>query len=144
MSADIFDITFADGYVTPGRRQNKWDATVSPTADDDADDGYEVGSVWVDALAGRAWVCLDASVAVWLELGAGPVAPVIAGEEIITDGATTVFTLRQQAEPLSIAAYDPSGARVAITQSATELDIITFSAAPAAGTSLVDYTPVTD
>ena len=49
-------------------------ATVAPTATDDSSLGYAVGSRWVDVIADKEYVCLDATVgaAVWTETtGAG-------------------------------------------------------------------------
>ena len=45
-------------------------ATTAPTVNDDYDDGYLVGSRWVDLTADRAYVCLDSTVgaAVWKEI----------------------------------------------------------------------------
>lgn len=73
MSTDVFDITFADGYVTPGRRRNKLDGTTAPTANDDAGDGYEVGSFWVDTTNDIYYVCVDstATAAVWKQTSSG-------------------------------------------------------------------------
>jgi hypothetical protein len=68
---DIYDLTSASGLRTPGWRQNKWDATVAPTVNEDSGDGYEVGSVWVDVTADKAYTCVDSTVgaAVWVEGG---------------------------------------------------------------------------
>lgn len=48
---------------------SKVDATVAPAVTDDSNSSYEVGSVWIDVTADKAYVCLDASVgaAVWTE-----------------------------------------------------------------------------
>lgn len=67
----------------------------------------------------------------------------IVGEPFVGDGAQTVFYLANEAELDTVAAYNPSGARVAITQDSTLLDKITFGAAPAAGTGWIDYVPAT-
>jgi len=47
-------------------------ATTAPTVNDDADDGFGVGSWWFDVTADLVWVCIDASVgsASWLEVAA--------------------------------------------------------------------------
>jgi len=47
---------------------NKVDATVAPTATDDSDSGYEVGSLWIDTVADEAYRCADSTVdaAVWV------------------------------------------------------------------------------
>lgn len=44
-------------------------ASTAPTTGDDSDDGYAVGSRWIDTTADKEYVCLDASVgaAVWTE-----------------------------------------------------------------------------
>lgn len=41
--------------------------TTAPTVSDDSDDGYQVGSIWVDTVGIRSYICLNASVgaAVW-------------------------------------------------------------------------------
>lgn len=46
MSRDEFDLTFADGYLTPGRRKNNWLASNTPTVVHGSNFDYEVGSVW--------------------------------------------------------------------------------------------------
>lgn len=77
MSTDEYDLTISDAYRTPGRRRNNFEATVSPTVDDDeatgVGDGYEVGSVWIDTVLGEAWTCVDATsgAAVWVQGGGG-------------------------------------------------------------------------
>lgn len=52
---------------------SKLDATEAPDADNDIDEGYYPGSIWVDVSANKAYVCaenLDGG-AVWKEVGAG-------------------------------------------------------------------------
>ena len=61
------------------------------------------------------------------------------GEPFVGDGAQTVFYLANEAELDTIAAYDVNGNRVSITQDTTELDKITFGAAPGAGAGWLDY-----
>lgn len=48
-------------------------ATTAPLATDDSDDGYSVGSRWIDGTADKEYVCLDSTVgaAVWNETTAG-------------------------------------------------------------------------
>ena len=55
--------SFAAFFVPTGN----FTATVNPTADDDANDGYSVGSRWVNTTSGETWTCTDATVgaAVW-------------------------------------------------------------------------------
>ncbi len=52
---------------------NKLNGTVDPTANEDADDGYSVGSTWLNITGGKVWVCLDATAAaaVWVQNGPG-------------------------------------------------------------------------
>jgi len=48
-------------------------APLDPTMIDDADDGYRVGSRWINTLTQEEWLCLDAtpSAAVWVQTGGG-------------------------------------------------------------------------
>jgi hypothetical protein len=51
-------------------------ASADPTAEDNGDQGYAVGSLWINTTADKVWQCVDAtggspSVAVWRELSAG-------------------------------------------------------------------------
>ena len=67
--------TLLVGGTSVSATKNKYDATSAPTAGDDTNDGYSVGSMWVDVTADRFYVCVDASAgaAVWasrLELSA--------------------------------------------------------------------------
>ena len=59
--------TLLVGGTSVSATKNKYDATSAPTAGDDTNDGYSVGSVWVDVTADRFYVCVDASAgaAVW-------------------------------------------------------------------------------
>lgn len=77
----------------------------------------------------------------WIAVSSGRHAHVV-GEPFVGDGAQTVFYLANEAEPDTVAAY-VAGARTTVTQDATELDKITFAAAPAAGTHVFDYIPAT-
>ena len=49
----------------------KLDATSAPNNNDDFNDGFSVGSVWIDVSGDRAYICADASVgaAVWRQIG---------------------------------------------------------------------------
>lgn len=48
-------------------KKNEYAKTGAPTANDDSNDGYSVGSRWIDVNNDNAYICLDASVgaAVW-------------------------------------------------------------------------------
>lgn len=50
----------------------KLDATTAPTTGDDSDDGFGVGSMWLDVTGDAAYVCVDPTVdaAVWRKIGA--------------------------------------------------------------------------
>lgn len=50
---------------------HKNDATGAPTVNDDAGDGYSVGSRWIDTSADKAYECVDSTVgaAVWQQQG---------------------------------------------------------------------------
>lgn len=52
------------------RVRDKMDATTAPGATDDSAAGYAVGSKWVDTVADKAYICVDAtaSAAVWKEI----------------------------------------------------------------------------
>jgi len=51
-------------------KQHKLDATAAPTVDNDVDEGYAPGSLWIDLTNDEAYVCLDATdgAAVWTRL----------------------------------------------------------------------------
>ena len=97
MSADEFDVTFADGYVTPGRRKNNWLASNTPTSAHGSNFRFEVGSVWV--YTSNIWVCTDPTTgaAVWTAIdgsggGGGFTNPMTTAGDIIkaSSGGTAV------------------------------------------------------
>lgn len=47
--------------------KNNYVATAAPGVGDDSDDGYSVGSVWINVTADDAYICCDSTVgaAVW-------------------------------------------------------------------------------
>lgn len=69
------------GTITPGSTsmtfervnwgKNNLAAGAAPTANDDADDGYRVGSVWINLSSDTAYICVDSTVAaaVWSQMG---------------------------------------------------------------------------
>lgn len=64
----------ASGNVREFRlRFGKWDGAAAPTANDDADDGFQPGSIWIDTTNDHVYGCVDATVgaAVWLQLDVG-------------------------------------------------------------------------
>lgn len=56
---------------TPTSIKENYAATVAPSATDDENSGYRVGSLWFDTTADKAYLCVDAtaSSAVWIEAG---------------------------------------------------------------------------
>lgn len=64
-------------YVSDGANRlvglfHKIDGTAAPGVNDDAGDGFSVGSTWIDATADKCYTCVDSTVgaAVWKETGA--------------------------------------------------------------------------
>ena len=57
----------SDNLVLPGHAYSK---TAPPTPDDDLDEGYYVGSVWIDVNNEKSYICLDNTntQAVWTEI----------------------------------------------------------------------------
>lgn len=89
MSSDVSAAGLATPEVASTRAFNNFAATVAPTSNDDSDDGYDVGSTWVDTSSGVVYVCTDASVgaAVWSSGGSGDVS----GPGSSTDNALVRF-----------------------------------------------------
>lgn len=83
------DITTLDSKVP----LNKFDATADPTVNDDAGDGYTVGSQWHNTNNSTVWFCLDAS------------AGAAAWEDVTSDGTPSV-----QVESFDTGDSDWSGA----------------------------------
>lgn len=51
---------------------DKIDGTTAPTVNDDAGDGFSVGSEWCDTTADKVYICIDSTIgsAIWKEVGA--------------------------------------------------------------------------
>lgn len=85
----LFTVFGAGGTAGPpgGNIYSNYGGTVAPAVDDDAGDGYAVGSHWFDMTNDNAYVCVDATAgsAVWKQIGKAPF--------------------------LALTAYDPSPAR---------------------------------
>lgn len=60
---------FIDAHVELAGVQNKLDATVDPTVNDDSGSGYAAGSFWLNQTSDEAFKCFDASVgaAIWVK-----------------------------------------------------------------------------
>lgn len=74
-AADI--VTLQASVVT-----NNLSATANPTIDDDSDDGYSVGSLWVNVTDDKAFIALDITVgaAIWKRLGSIMFKTVLTGQ----------------------------------------------------------------
>jgi len=91
--------------------KKKLDATAAPTVDNDIDEGYEIGSRWIDITNDKEYVCLDNTdgAAVWTETtGAG------GGASTFTDLIDTPSTYTDAGNKL-----------VAVNSGATALEFIT-------------------
>ena len=66
---------------------NKLDATAAPTAGDDINDGYNVGSVWINVSLNKGYICTQstAGIAIWKEIGAGGSDTTIANANLTFD-----------------------------------------------------------
>ena len=68
--SDVLQISVDDGTNSAGTAVlNNFSATTAPTVNDDSDDGYAVGSRWIDTATGKSYTCVDATVgaAVWTD-----------------------------------------------------------------------------
>lgn len=81
------DLDIIDAHLT----FNKFDGTEAPTATDDSDSDFVVGSRWVDATNGRVYVCVDATVGAAVWTGAGG-ASGAGGDAVFYENDQTVTT----------------------------------------------------
>jgi len=84
----------------------KYDATAAPTADDDENDGYRVGSRWFNLTTQDEYICIDATAtaAVWI---ATTLAPGSVGTSDLADLAVT--TAKLAAGAVTVAKIAPFG-----------------------------------
>ena len=85
----------AGSFTTLTSTTNKLDATAAPTVNNDIDEGYVVGSRWIDVTADKEYVCLDNTdgAAVWTETTGGAGAYELATDaETVTGTATDKVT----------------------------------------------------
>lgn len=82
-------------YVADNLKLNNLAASVDPTVNDDANDGYSVGSCWVNTSSGNVFKCTDASVgaAVWGQLTGGGSLPTPTGWGANTETLSAAKTL---------------------------------------------------
>jgi outer membrane protein assembly factor BamB len=78
--------------------KHNYSATTAPGTGDDVDDGYSVGSIWVDTTNGNAYICEDNSTgaAVWLQIngGGGSSLPVDDTTSLVQDPSTNSKQMR--------------------------------------------------
>lgn len=69
------------------------ETTTDPTSGDDSNDGYAIGSVWINTTDDKSWICVDATVsaAVWKETSAGAGTGDVTGPASSTDNAIARF-----------------------------------------------------
>lgn len=134
-SANTFDVIGATGGVDNDA------ATAAPTANDDAGDGYAVGSKWIDTTNDQVYFCVDATTtaAVWRQVGNGTVTSVTltqpaAGLTITSSGtAITTSGTRTFALANDLAAVEGLAANGLATRTATDTWTVRTITAPAAG-----------
>ena len=85
--------------------KNNYAAVTDPGVNDDAGDGYQVGSVWVNTVSDTAWLCADATVgaAVWQATAqvattqGAPAAVTVSGTLTAADLLAGIITINQGA-----------------------------------------------
>lgn len=97
LNATVIGVTTpaAGSFTTLTSTTNKLDATADPTVNNDIDEGYVVGSRWIDVTADKEYVCLDNTdgAAVWTETTGGAGAYELATDaETVTGTATDKVT----------------------------------------------------
>jgi len=81
------DETKLDGIDPIASRQSNLAAAVDPTATDDTNAGYEVGSIWINTTEDTYFICVDATAAaaVWSSGGGGGLTPVFQSGNFTAD-----------------------------------------------------------
>lgn len=102
------DVSGYDGFpqIKAGATSNlktNFTATIAPTNNDDADDGYSVGSIWIDTTAGNIYQCVDPTLltAIWKQLDAAAGAVAIAN---LTDANTAASSIALGYKPTALLA----------------------------------------
>jgi hypothetical protein len=94
------DISVSDGYLlktgseTYTAIKTNRAASAAPAVTDDSDDGYAVGSIWIDTTGGAAYICVDESVgaADWNQIDGAGGAGDVSGPGSSTDTAIAVWS----------------------------------------------------
>lgn len=62
-----------DGLSKPEITKNNYAATSNPTSGDDFDDGYTIGSTWINTSTNDIFICVDDTngAAIWYQVVAG-------------------------------------------------------------------------
>jgi hypothetical protein len=95
------------GFTTEGNHIKNNTDTVDPTVNDDANDGYEIGSLWLNTNTNEWFVCSDATAgaAIWSSLTAvggdvvGP-GPTVGDENVTVFDGTGGLTIKDGGMPL--------------------------------------------
>lgn len=112
---------------------HKWDATTAPTVGDDSDDGWKIGSFWIDEVAQVTYIALDVTVgaAVWMETGK----PIIGIREIPTglvNGINADYTMTYTPVDNTLIVFRDGNA-VPLDQFTYAHPVITMGTAPVLG-----------
>ncbi|BCH11942.1 hypothetical protein MesoLj131c_62000 [Mesorhizobium sp. 131-3-5] len=83
--------------------KNNFAAVSDPAVTDDANEGYQVGSAWVNTASDTAWICVDATVgaAIWTPTGAigntqgAPAAVTVSGTLTAAQLLAGIITINQ-------------------------------------------------
>lgn len=67
---DADDVTIWTADPVQGTANNKLDGTTAPGVADDIDQGFDVGSIWIDTTNDKAYICADSTngAAVWIDI----------------------------------------------------------------------------
>lgn len=111
--SDILDLTNR-GESKP---KSNYTATAAPTVNDDIDDGYGVGSVWIDVTGDNAYTCVDATAgaAVWRQINGGTSASLPAF------GTATTLTLASDVAAAGTARHLVLAAQTSVTDDLIEV-----------------------
>lgn len=124
--------------------KNNYAALTDPAVTDDASEGYQIGSEWVNTIADTVWTCVDASLgaAIWLAAArvgnkqGAPAAVTVSGTLTPAQLLTGIITIQQGAGAAS-AQQLPTGAAL---QAALPAD---FAAGDSFDVSIINTSIVT-